>query len=448
MSPTIATDPVLLFRSTPYVSLLLSGWIAVPIVLAFGTAAWSCQPESFESTPPTPPGWAGVGVLSAEELAFTESDTRLRVDPRILLQLREEGFEIARIQGGTENGGDFPEPNDALLARLRELSEWRKIQQVGLLERLSHGDWANRFELSAEAIAAVGEAEKEARSELQQSCRRLEAFILERLLHELHREQRQQIAVELGTSEEWSKLAALSPRVLRLQLEHSSQVRELNRKSRVEPDYQGDRHLMGFGSQVRLALTPEQLVLRPDVQRCLELSTDQVSALEQIRGKAEMDLLQLHSEMLLARRRGADAAFLGLEELEAEALMRETREEMLSQVLLPEQRNRLSRLADWNRARTLGWLPILVDGSLGHRLKVTAAQRVRLFRAAQELCDEVDEAHLDMLVTYHLCLLDALGEEQSRRVQDALGEMPGLVLLSDPAAILGHSSRTLRNPSP
>lgn len=448
MPPTVVTVPVSLFGSRQCFSLLLSSWIGFLFVLVFGAAAWSCQPKSPGNTQQSPLGWDGVVVLSAAELALSESESRPQVDPRILVQMRQEGFEIASLQTEREHEGEKPALSDTLQARFRELSEWSKIQQVGLLEWLRQGDWAKRLGLSADAIAAVAEAEVGARIELQDSCRKLEASILERLLQALDRKQRRQIAAELGTCEEWSEIGVLSPRVLRLQLEHSSRVRELNRNSRVEPDYEGDRHLIGFWSQMRLALTPEQLVLRPDVQRCLALSTEQIHALEQIRGRAEIEVLQLHSEMLLARNRGADAAFLGLEELEAEALVRESREEMLSQVLLPEQRRRLGRLAEWNRARTIGWLPMLVDGSLGHRLKVTSAQRVRLFQAAQDLREEVDEAHRAMLEAYHVCLLDGVGDEQRRRVQDALGEMPGLVLLADPAAILEHSSRTLSKPNP
>lgn len=405
-------------------------------MLLAGTAhALAFQSDERQQVMSLSQDWQGVETVHARDLRWTW-DERRDLEDKILLQLREEGFDVSRIHRElrSDSKGAGLRPTEA--KRLSELQLWLRIQQWGYVGTLVRENGIERLDLSPEELTELDRAATIARRELRVACQSLEQSVLEQLAGELGRDQQRYLLAQYQESSSWSEYFPLSPCRLREQLGHSPNVKRLNSEAGIKAVDDLDRHLRGFGSQRGLLLTPEQLIFSADAQRCLGLTTRQINDLQSIQEKRDRRILDLHIEMLLQREKGASKLFLGLEELELEAITRESANQLMEEVLLPEQRIRLTQLSAWARAQNIGWLPMLTDGSLGERLHVSTEQRMRLFRIAKQLQQEVEEKHVEMIQAYQKRLLEAFQKGKRDRILSALGELPTPNLLPDPKTIL------------
>ena len=414
--------------------LLLLGIAAV--VLSDNVPALALQSEEDRQGMSLSQDWQGLEAVHADDLRWKVDEQGDGLDALILMQLRKEGYDVTRIENElrSDSTGKGLRPSEA--KRLRELKHWLRVRQVGYLGLLL--DWSGNgsLDLSTQELTRLYQSASIGGHELGEACQHLEQEVWNQLSSELRSEQQRKLRAEFRGSEQWSQRLPLGPSRLRDQLRHSSNAKRLNAQAGVEADGENDRHLSGFGSQAGLALTPGQLILSENVQRGLELSAMQTKEIRSIQKTRNSKILELHTEMLQQRQSGGSILLLGLEELEVEAIARESAEQMMDEVLLPEQRVRLTQLSAWMRARNIGGLAMLTDGSLGERLGVTSLQRTRLFNTAKRLQGEVEEKHAEMIQTYQQRLLEALEEKTRVRISAALGDMPVPHLLPEPERII------------
>ena len=278
---------------------------------------------------------------------------------------------------------------------------------------------------------------------------KLESDVNDRLLSELTPEQHEAAERELGPDEQWRELPPISVSLLRKHVSHSPNVAELNERDGIEPDYDNDSHigggmrLSGHPGQLPVAL-PELLIRDPRVQRLLDVSLSQSKEIRRVveQQKASANALQQNHNR--RRREGATNQELALLELELEAVRRESKEEILDEILLLPQRESLLRLSMFNRFRRIGLLALLTDGSLGHEIEVTGSQRNRLFAQSDELQKMVNDRSDSLTDRYHNQLLEALPAKAQQKLRVSLGDPPRDLLRSSPDLILRQLPAEIR----